>query len=111
LTKWPFFVILLNQFDPYGKESRGSFWRLHSMKTFVLHWIGGKTETVTGGDIADACRRAGIGAGALRVLDYFEEQGDKVEIAGKASCGCVYHAEEGLACPHDLEKVGLSANV
>ena len=25
------------------------------------------------------------------------------DIAGKANCGCVYHAEEGIACPHDLE--------
>lgn len=43
------------------------------MKKFTLHWLGGKTETVEGEDIADAYRRAGFGAGALRALDYFEE--------------------------------------
>ena len=24
------------------------------------------------------------------------------QLAGRASCGCVYHAEEGIPCPHDL---------
>lgn len=24
------------------------------------------------------------------------------DIAGKANCGCVYHAEEGIPCPHDI---------
>ena len=23
-------------------------------------------------------------------------------IAGRANCGCVYHAEEGRPCPHDI---------
>jgi len=43
------------------------------IKTFKLHWLHGKTETVEGYDIADACRRAGIGNGALPALDYHEE--------------------------------------
>ena len=43
------------------------------MKTFELHWLGGKTEVVRGHDIADAFRRAGYGNGAIRALDYFEE--------------------------------------
>lgn len=42
------------------------------MKKFRLHWIGGKTEEVEGADIADACRGAGIGGGALKALDYYE---------------------------------------
>jgi len=42
------------------------------VKRFILHWFDGKKETVTGHDIADACRRAGIGAGATRALDYWE---------------------------------------
>lgn len=25
------------------------------------------------------------------------------EFIGKAQCGCVHHAEEGIACPHDVE--------
>jgi hypothetical protein len=24
------------------------------------------------------------------------------DIVGKAQCGCVYHAEEGIPCEHDL---------
>ena len=43
------------------------------MKKFRLHWLDGKKEIVEGTDIADACRRAGIGNGALRALDYYEE--------------------------------------
>ena len=45
------------------------------MKKYRLHWLGGKKEVVQGIDIADACRRAGIGNGALRALDYYEEIG------------------------------------
>lgn len=43
------------------------------MKKFRLHWLDGKVELVEGYDIADACRRAGIGNGALPALDYYEE--------------------------------------
>lgn len=78
------------------------------MRKFTLHWLGGKNEEVEGTDIADACRRAGIDAGALPALDYFEEEGEKTQVAGAfSSCGCWYHAEEGTACQHDLEVVGL----
>jgi hypothetical protein len=28
------------------------------------------------------------------------------EIAGKANCGCVYHADEGTPCEHDLALLG-----
>lgn len=47
------------------------------MKTFILHWLDGKTETVTGTDIANACNQAGIGTGALQALDYYEEKKEK----------------------------------
>lgn len=43
------------------------------MKKFTLYWLSGKTESVEGYDIADACRRAGIGNGALAALDYYKE--------------------------------------
>ncbi|GEM_PF-4306089 len=46
---------------------------LKDLKEFRLHWLQGKPEIVKGTDIADACRRAGIGNGALPALDYFEE--------------------------------------
>jgi len=43
------------------------------MKNFRLHWRDGVVEIVEGADVADAFRRAGIGAGALPALDYWEE--------------------------------------
>lgn len=46
------------------------------MQKFRLHWLDGKTEIVEGNYIADACRRAGIGNGALPALDYYEEVKD-----------------------------------
>lgn len=42
-------------------------------KVFKLHWKMGEIEIVQGEDIADACRRAGIGHGALAALDHWEE--------------------------------------
>lgn len=79
------------------------------MVKFTLHWIGGNTEEVEGTDIADACRRAGIGGNKLADLVFFEEAGGRrVQVAGRIPCGCVYHAEEGSSCSHDLELVGLA---
>jgi hypothetical protein len=49
-------------------------------RTFILHWLGGKEETVEGEGadqhtaLADAFRRAGYGGGAIRALDYWEEK-------------------------------------
>jgi hypothetical protein len=43
------------------------------MKKFLLVWLDGKTEEVSGVDIADAFRRAGYGGGAIRALDYYKE--------------------------------------
>ena len=43
------------------------------MKTFRLFWIGGSVELIKGDDIADAFRKAGYGAGAVRSLDWYEE--------------------------------------
>ena len=78
------------------------------MAKYLLHWLGGKTEPVEGTDIADACRKAGIGGGALTALDYYEEDmGQKTQVAGTANCGCVHHAEEGTSCAHDLQQLGL----
>lgn len=44
------------------------------MKTFILHWLDGKTEKVIGVTIADAFTRAGYGGGAIAALDYYEEK-------------------------------------
>jgi len=43
------------------------------MKTFILHWRTGKSETIDGEDIAQAINQAGYGRGALPALDYWEE--------------------------------------
>lgn len=43
------------------------------MKKYKLHWLDGKTEIIEGYDLVDALNRAGIGRGALSVLDYYEE--------------------------------------
>lgn len=77
------------------------------MKKFILHWLGGRTETVEGTDIADACRRAGIGAGALAALDYYGEGDTTIMVAGQAECACAYHADGGTACQHDLARIGI----
>lgn len=42
-------------------------------KTFILHWLDNSEERVSGVDIADATSKAGLGAGAIRALDYYEE--------------------------------------
>ncbi len=46
------------------------------MKTFTLFWLTGNSELVTGMNIAHAMNSAGIGLGALRAMDFYEE-GDK----------------------------------
>ena len=43
------------------------------MKKYKLYWLDGHQEIIEGNDAVDAFNRAGIGRGALRVLDYYEE--------------------------------------
>lgn len=43
-------------------------------KTFILHWFDRTTEKVNGDSISQAFMMAGYGAGALRALDYWEEE-------------------------------------
>lgn len=42
-------------------------------KKYKLYWLDGKTQIIEGFDAADAFNRAGIGRGALAVLDYYVE--------------------------------------
>lgn len=44
-----------------------------TMKKYKLYWLDGRTEIIEGYDAVDAFNRAGIGRGALSVLDYYEE--------------------------------------
>lgn len=41
-------------------------------KQFILHWLDGKKETITGTGIKDAFTKAGYGAGAVAAVDHFE---------------------------------------
>ena len=43
------------------------------MKKYKLYWLDGRTEIKEGCDAIEAFNRAGIGRGALRALDYYEE--------------------------------------
>ncbi len=83
------------------------------MAKFILRWLTKEPEIVEGSTVSDACRKAGIDMGALQHLTCYEvvSEGKKVQVAGTADCGCVYHAEDGLACEHDLLKVGFSEMV
>ena len=46
---------------------------------YKLYWLDGTEEVVEGQNIADACNKAGIGAGAIRALDYYKllEEGEQ----------------------------------
>ena len=48
-------------------------------KQFRLHWRDGSQTDVSGWDIADAMRRAGIGNGALPALDHWEALASRAE--------------------------------
>jgi len=43
-----------------------------STNKYILYWLDGKSEIVTGDDIVDAVRNAGYGGGALRALDFYD---------------------------------------
>ena len=78
------------------------------MKKFILNWYYGKPTVVFGENIADAIRNAGFGPDQLHYLDNYEdEEGNRTRVAGKSDCGCVFHAEEGASCMHDLQLAGL----
>lgn len=42
-------------------------------KTYTLFWLTGDTQLVEGEDVSSAMNNAGIGAGALRALDFYSE--------------------------------------
>ena len=45
-------------------------------KIFIIHWLDGKVEEISGDNIADAFNKAGYGAGAVAAIDYYEEKKD-----------------------------------
>ena len=70
------------------------------MKTFLLHWMDGKIETVVGPDLASAMNNAGIGMGALPALDYWEEvtgpSGAAEEKKLFAVCRCIKRGKKSI---------------
>lgn len=46
---------------------------------FKIHWLDGKVEIVEGRDFPDAFRSAGLGAGAVKAVDYYEETEESIE--------------------------------
>ncbi len=45
-------------------------------KTYTIFWLTGQTQLVIGYDAVSAMNNAGIGAGAVRAIDFYAE-GDK----------------------------------
>lgn len=43
------------------------------METFILYWLDGTLETVTGTSIANAFNRAGYETGAINALNFYEK--------------------------------------
>lgn len=81
------------------------------MAKFKLHWLDGKTEIVTGENIARAFTQAGYGHGALRALDFFEYEVSFSDIAHKRlhiTTQVASHYLDGLA---DLPKLGDNLDV
>ena len=43
------------------------------MSRFIVYWLDGTSEEMSGATIADAFMRAGYGGGAMRAIDYWKE--------------------------------------
>lgn len=54
-------------------EEIEKFKKSREIKIFKLYWLNGRVEEVKGTTIQHACSKAGLGVGAIRALDYFEE--------------------------------------
>jgi hypothetical protein len=44
--------------------------------TYTVYWLDGKKEIVKGTSISDSFRKAGLGGGALRAVDFYAENSD-----------------------------------
>lgn len=67
------------------------------MKRYRLHWQNGIAEDVEGTSPEDAFNRAGIGAGALSALDYWEELSEPKDEAATAGADAPASLEQALA--------------
>ena len=78
------------------------------MKNFTFRYVGGtKVGPIQGVDLLDAVRMGGIN---IQILDFYEVDGIKVQVAGVVNDGCVHSAEQGLPCNHDLQLAGLQVS-
>lgn len=73
------------------------------MKTYRLHWRNGIAEDIEGTSPEDAFNRAGIGAGALSALDYWEELSEPKDEAATAGT----HAPAPLEQAHATEEARM----
>jgi len=64
-------------------------------------------QEAEGTDIADAIRSSNLLPGEYMHVVAYEQDGKAIDIASQSNCGCVYHAEDGLSCRHDLKLIGL----
>lgn len=77
------------------------------MPKFTLYLVTGKSLVAEGETIAEACAKA-LSRQQLALIDSYDpENGERVQVATKATCGCCYHAMDGFACDHDLELAGI----
>lgn len=44
---------------------------------YAIYWLNGEVSMAEGDDIADACRKRGIGAGAVNAMDFYHEYTDE----------------------------------
>ncbi len=71
--------------------------------------IAGEEKNVVGEDINEACQKAELKYNDLLGLDHYtDETGKKVQVFGRANCGCTHHAEDGTSCEHDLARAGIT---
>lgn len=43
------------------------------MNIFYIYWLGGRLSELKGETVEDAFRRGGYGGGAVRAVDFYEE--------------------------------------
>jgi len=66
-------IVLLRAMKKDAENDQQQAENMEEKKTFKLHWLGGRTETIKGKSIADAFMLAGYGGGASNALDWYEE--------------------------------------
>lgn len=80
------------------------------MKKFILHWhsrFNRPNQEAQGNNIAHAIHLLSLPHREVAGIIAYEHDGVTTEIAGQSNCGCVYTAEDGMSCAHDLAAIGV----